>query len=64
MCVSSMTRRYSEQALVELQRKAAEQIRAVLEGRTPDYPVNTIEPGRRSAQAARLGLQPCSREAR
>lgn len=33
---------YSEQALVELQRKAAEQIRAVLEGRTPDYPVNTI----------------------
>ena len=33
---------YSEQALVDLQRKAAEQIRAVLEGRTPDYPVNTI----------------------
>ena len=33
---------YSEQALVELQRKAAEQIRAVLEGRAPDYPVNTI----------------------
>jgi D-3-phosphoglycerate dehydrogenase len=33
---------YSEQALIELQRKAAEQIRAVLEGRTPDYPVNTI----------------------
>jgi D-3-phosphoglycerate dehydrogenase len=33
---------YSEQALVELQRKAAEQVRAVLEGRTPDYPVNTI----------------------
>jgi D-3-phosphoglycerate dehydrogenase / 2-oxoglutarate reductase len=33
---------YSEQALVELQRKAAEQIRAVLEGRTPDYPVNAI----------------------
>jgi D-3-phosphoglycerate dehydrogenase len=33
---------YSEQALVELQRKAAEQIRAVLEGRVPDYPVNTI----------------------
>src|SRR6266849_3786432 len=31
---------YSEQALVELQRKAAEQIRAVLEGRAPDYPVN------------------------
>jgi len=33
---------YSEQALVELQRKAAEQIRAVFEGRAPDYPVNTI----------------------
>jgi hypothetical protein len=33
---------YSEQALGELQRKAAEQIRAVLEGRKPDYPVNTI----------------------
>jgi D-3-phosphoglycerate dehydrogenase len=33
---------YSEQALVDLQRKAAEQIRAVLEGRAPDYPVNTI----------------------
>jgi D-3-phosphoglycerate dehydrogenase / 2-oxoglutarate reductase len=33
---------YSEQALIELQRKAAEQIRAVLEGRTPDYPVNAI----------------------
>jgi D-3-phosphoglycerate dehydrogenase len=33
---------YSEQALVELQRKAAEQIRAVLEGRSPDYPVNTV----------------------
>jgi D-3-phosphoglycerate dehydrogenase len=33
---------YSEQALVELQRKAAEQIRAVFQGRTPDYPVNTV----------------------
>jgi D-3-phosphoglycerate dehydrogenase len=33
---------YSEQALVELQRKAAEQICAVLQGRTPDYPVNTV----------------------
>jgi D-3-phosphoglycerate dehydrogenase len=33
---------YSEQALVELQRKAAEQIRAVFEGRIPDYPVNAI----------------------
>jgi D-3-phosphoglycerate dehydrogenase len=33
---------YSEQALIELQHKAAEQIRAVLKGRTPDYPVNTI----------------------
>ena len=33
---------YSEQALVDLQRKAAEQIRAVLEGRAPNYPVNTI----------------------
>jgi D-3-phosphoglycerate dehydrogenase / 2-oxoglutarate reductase len=33
---------YSEQALIELQRKAAEQVRAVLEDRTPDYPVNTI----------------------
>jgi D-3-phosphoglycerate dehydrogenase / 2-oxoglutarate reductase len=33
---------YSEQALVELQRKAAEQVRAVLEGRKPDYPVNAI----------------------
>jgi D-3-phosphoglycerate dehydrogenase len=33
---------YSEQALVELQRKAAEQVRAALEGRTPDYLVNTI----------------------
>jgi D-3-phosphoglycerate dehydrogenase len=33
---------YSEQALVELQRKAAEQVRAVFEGRTPDYPINTV----------------------
>lgn len=33
---------YSDQALIELQRKAAEQVRAVLEGRVPAYAVNTI----------------------
>lgn len=33
---------YSEQALVELQRKAAQQVRAVLMGHAPDYPVNSI----------------------
>jgi len=31
---------YSEEALTELQRKAAQQVRAVLEGRKPEYPVN------------------------
>ena len=31
---------YSEEALTELQQKAARQVRAVLEGRKPDYPVN------------------------
>jgi D-3-phosphoglycerate dehydrogenase len=34
---------YSEQALIELQRKAALQVRAVLEGRHPDYPVNMVQ---------------------
>lgn len=33
---------YSEQALVELQVKAARQVRAVLEGRAPDYPINKV----------------------
>lgn len=33
---------YSEQALVELQVKAARQVRAVLEGRVPDYPINKV----------------------
>lgn len=33
---------YSEEALVELQRKAASQVLAVLQGRAPDYPVNRI----------------------
>jgi D-3-phosphoglycerate dehydrogenase len=33
---------YSEQALVELQVKAARQVRSVLEGRAPDYPINKV----------------------
>jgi hypothetical protein len=33
---------YSEQAPVELQPKAAEQVRASLQGRTLDYLVDTI----------------------
>ena len=33
---------YSEQALVELQVKAARQVKAVLQGKRPDYPINTV----------------------
>lgn len=33
---------YSEQAVIELQRKAAQQVRAILTGQAPDYPVNSI----------------------
>ena len=34
---------YSEQALVELQVKAARQVKAVLQGKTPDYAINIVE---------------------